>query len=102
RPGPEAQLVLNRRDERTHHRILLCHISERRAVYLTLPEQYATNVPIAPQVAKVLRHHKRAVVFRIDKRAVVDAAIAALQVVVSQPIDHCGAAAQSDERRSLR
>src|SRR5258708_25818597 len=100
--GSEAQLVLSRSNKRRDHGILSGRVAQGRAVHLAQPEQDPADVSIAPQITKVLRYHECSIVLRVDKRAVVDAAIATLQVVIGKPVEHCSATAQGDQRRTLR
>ena len=69
--GAEALLVFRGRQERADHRVLSRPIAQRRTVHLAEPEQQSANVPIALQVAKVLRGHKCPVGFGIDECPVV-------------------------------
>ena len=88
--------------------MLLCHIAQRCAADLPQPEKETTDVRVAAQVAKVLRCHKRPVVFFVDEGAVVDGI--SLHVVIRQPVHHgtltgrsaTGLIEQIDQRRSLR
>jgi hypothetical protein len=64
--------------------VLLLRAAQRAAVYLAQPEQEAADVRVAAQVAEVLRGHERAVVFRVDEGAVVDAAVAVGRVIVGR------------------
>src|SRR6266571_3282940 len=87
--GTETLLILSRSDERANHRMLFGNVSQWRAVYLTQPEQESSHVRIAPQVTKILRRHKGAVVLGIDEGAFIDRI--GLRVVVRQSVDYCAA-----------
>ena len=69
--------------------MLLGHVAQRRTADLPQPEKETTDVRVAAQVAKVLRCHKRSVVFFVDKGAIVNRI--SLRVVISEPIHHCAA-----------
>ena len=81
----ESQLVFSRSDKRTDHRVLLAAVSQRTAVNLAQPEKEAGHIRIAPQVSRVLRKNKRAIVLGVDERAVVYGVC--LGVVVGQAVD---------------
>src|SRR2546427_5884053 len=91
----EALLVLGGRNERADHRVLDTHIAGWKTVHLAQPEEETTNVCVSSQVTKVLSRNKRAVIFRVDERAVVDGI--RLRVVVRQPVQHCAATAGVEE-----
>ena len=86
---------------RTDQRVLFRDVAQRRTVRLTQPERKARHVRVAPEVTKVLRGHRRAVVLLVDQQMIIDRV--GLRVVVGESIDDCAAAAgveQSDEELS--
>ena len=81
----ETQLILGRRTERAHHRVLRVAVAKRKAIDLAQPEEKTADVRVAPQITRILREHKRAVVFRIDELPVIDRV---LRVVIAEPVQH--------------